>query len=104
MLQHPHQIFGAVRKSGNIQDQRFRLKLKLHWLQVTASSSKNVDLLAAMRGGGTAFGVVTEVAFTVHDVSNYHGGVITFKDDINCTTLRSRLNACASSLHMNSKV
>lgn len=59
-----------------------------HFLKVTTSSSRNADLLAAMRGGGTAFGVVTEVAFKVHDVSNYHGGVITFGDDTNCTTLR----------------
>ena len=62
------------------------------WLQVTATSSKNADLLAAMRGGGTVFGVVTKVAFKVYDVSDYHGGVITYEDDTNCTALRSGLH------------
>lgn len=57
-------------------------------MQVIASSSENADLLAAMRGGGTVFGVVTDVAFRVYDISNYHGGVIAFADDTNCTTLR----------------
>lgn len=42
-----------------------------------------------MRGGGTLFGVVTEVAFKVYDISDYHGGVIAYEDDTNCTTLRS---------------
>lgn len=57
-------------------------------MQVTASSSENADLLAAMRGGGTVFGVVTDLAFKVYNISNYHGGVIAFKDDTNCTALR----------------
>ena len=56
---------------------------------MAVTSSKNADLLAAMRGAGTAFGVVTEVAFRVYDISDYHGGVITYKDDTNCTALRS---------------
>ena len=55
---------------------------------MTASSSKNADLLAAMRGGGTLFGVVTEVIFKAYDISDYHGGVITYEDDTNCTALR----------------
>ena len=46
-----------------------------------------------MRGGGTAFGVVTEVAFKVHDVFNYHGGAITYRDDTTCMMLRSDLDA-----------
>lgn len=58
------------------------------WLQVTASPSENADLLAAMRGGGTVFGVVTDLAFRVYDVLNYHGGIIVIEDDTKCTTLR----------------
>ena len=57
-------------------------------LQVTASASQNADLLAAMRGAGSVFGVVTELAFKVYDVADYHGGVILFADDINCTIFR----------------
>ena len=58
------------------------------WLQVAATPTKNADLLAAMRGGGTLFGVVTELAFKVYDVANYHGGGIMLADDLNGTTLR----------------
>ena len=45
-----------------------------------------------MRGAGAAFGVVTEVAFKVYDVSDYHGGAITYEDDTKCTTLRCSLH------------
>ena len=60
----------------------------VHTIQVMANAANNANLLAAMRGGGTLFGVVTEVAFKVYNVSDYHGGVITYEDDTNCTTLR----------------
>lgn len=56
--------------------------------QVVATPSHNADLLGAMRGGGTVFGVVTELAIRAHNITNYHGGVITYADDTNCTTLR----------------
>ena len=33
-----------------------------------------------MRGGGTVFGVVTQLAFKVYDVSDYHGGIIMYEN------------------------
>lgn len=51
-----------------------RLQVYTHAaMQLTASPSQNLDLLPAMRGAGTVFGVVTEVAFKAYDVADYHG-------------------------------
>lgn len=56
--------------------------------QVHASSRENADVLAAVRGGGSALGVVTSLAFKAYDVSSYTGGAIVLTDDDNCTNLR----------------
>ncbi|KAL3134357.1 hypothetical protein ABBQ38_006614 [Trebouxia sp. C0009 RCD-2024] len=66
--------------------------------EVVATPSHNADLLGAMRGGGTVFGVVTELAIRAHNITNYHGGVITYADDTNCTTLRALHDWAASAM------
>jgi len=55
--------------------------------QIVASATENKDVLAGMRGAGSALGVVTQLAFHAYDVSDYTGGVIAFTDDDNCTNL-----------------
>ena len=70
----------------------------LYVMQVIASSSHNADLLAAMRGAGTVFGVVTDLVFKAHNVSGYHGGFILFADDTNCTNFRSESSGRANSV------
>ena len=63
-------------------------KALLYVFQVHASSSENPDVLAAVRGGGSALGVVTSLTFTAYDVSSYTGGAIVLSDDDNCTNFR----------------
>ena len=67
-------------------------------LQVTANASHNADLLAAMRGGGTLFGVVTQLAFKAVDVLDYKGGVITYADNTECATFRSGITCDPTTL------
>jgi len=48
---------------------------------VTANSTHNNELLRAMRGAGTVFGVVTELTLRLHDVSGMYGGYVVAIDD-----------------------
>ena len=56
-------------------------KLVSGLMQVTASATHRPDLLAAMRGAGTAFGVVVELTMKLHDVSGLYGGNLRALDD-----------------------
>lgn len=49
--------------------------------QVTASATENPDLFAAVKGAGTVFGVVVELAFKLVDVSRMYAGAVFAVDD-----------------------
>lgn len=50
-------------------------------MQVTANSTHNAELLKAMRGAGTVFGVVVELTLRLRDVSGLYGGYLVALDD-----------------------
>lgn len=56
--------------------------------QVTANATHNAQLLGAMRGAGSIFGVVMELALKLHDVSDYFGGYVVALDDKEGTGFR----------------
>ena len=62
---------------------------KKWFLQMTASAEHNPELLAAMRGAGSVFGVVTQLTLALYDVTNYIGGHLVLLDDINTSNHRS---------------
>lgn len=49
-------------------------------MQVRANDTHNADLLQGLHGAGSIFGVVMEVAFQLHDVSDYGGYVLALDD------------------------
>ncbi|KAK9804575.1 hypothetical protein WJX73_001379 [Symbiochloris irregularis] len=56
---------------------------------IVASGGCNPDLLAAVKGAGTVFGVVVEAAFKLQDVSGLFGGYVAAVDDNRGTVFRS---------------
>ena len=49
--------------------------------EVVDEDSGHGDLYWGMRGAASAFGVVTNMVMRLHDVSNFYGGFIMWKDD-----------------------
>ncbi|KAK9809420.1 hypothetical protein WJX73_004757 [Symbiochloris irregularis] len=59
----------------------------------TVSAKKgDPELFWAVRGAGAALGIVTKLVMQLHDVSDFWGGVILFKDDEQHDTLRKLLH------------
>ena len=70
-------------------------------LQVTADAEYNPDLLGAMRGAGSVFGVVTELTVQLYDVTDYVGGHLVLFDDESTSIHRHALTV--SPLNINGK-
>ncbi|KAK9809462.1 hypothetical protein WJX73_010354 [Symbiochloris irregularis] len=59
----------------------------------TVSAKKgDQDLFWAVRGAGAALGIVTKLVLQLHDVSDFWGGIVLFKDDEQHDTLRKLLH------------
>ena len=51
-------------------------------MQVTANISHNSELLSAVRGAGTVFGVVVELTLRLFDVEGFYGASLTVRDPL----------------------
>ena len=45
------------------------------------NAQSHPELLWALRGAASAYGVVTNMVLQLHDVSNFYGGFIMWQDD-----------------------
>lgn len=50
-------------------------------MQVTVDADHHPDLFWALKGAGTAFGVVTKLTFRLHDVASCYAGTLIWVDD-----------------------
>ena len=71
----------------------------MHSAQVTANGTHNTNLLEAMRGAGTVFGVVVELTLKLHDVSDLYGGFVVALDDSKGSNFKCASLGCPSLEH-----